>query len=242
LGSFPLLFMCAHVRSGGLRWVPKGILPSDVHQQSRESRDTNERGEHDFGFPEKSPSVSYNETADQIKKRQRRLVITAATGLATTGFASGVLGKVLCSGFDEYVKLPSPYGYASVFFCAYGFLLFAVSFVTRGEPFAVTAGPSQSRSSPASPRSARRSGAGPSPESPRWGFCDSFPWKGLVTVQVLCRLLQKKKRLQKDILERSQKTSAYWCFVVGAVLVSYKFVDDNFGSWTSPWMVTNAGL
>jgi hypothetical protein len=229
LGSFPLLFMCAHVRSGGLRWVSKGILPSDVHQQSRESRDTNERGEHDFGFPEKSPSVSYNETADQIKKRQRRLVITAATGLATTGFASGVLGKVLCSGFDEYVKLPSPYGYASVFFCAYGFLLFAVSFVTRGEPFAVTAG---------TLAIAIVSGVA-AIGSPVWcwpfagisavGFLRFVSVEGFGNSASTLQTPSKKETASKRYFGTESKTSAYWCFVVGAVLVSYKFVDDNFG-------------
>lgn len=209
--SFPAVFMAMYWREGGLRWAGvEGVSNGNMSNQSDENNKADEALSvaNEFGFTEKKNSKI--NSSGSTASRNVKLLATLAAIVSSALLIGGVLGKIVSSGFHEYVKVPSPYGYLCVGGCVYGFLLFSVSsfserLVRKSVPlFLKTATLTLSLVSGVAAVGV-----------PFW------MWPAAVICAVgLARFAS---------VETSNKFTDYLLFVFGAVCICYSFLDANFG-------------
>ena len=223
--AFPPALMSFAANRGGLRWAFAGGDEKKPPKEERAKKDSAKvdaaesvrLGE--FGRrARESPPTRNTQTvgaayASSARKRQRRLATIVVSSLSLAVFAFGALGRVIASGFREYVVLPSPYGYLAVAAAAYGGMLACASFLTGAVPLPVTAATLCVSAVAAAAAIGVPTWLWPAAAASAWG---------------LTRFVADDAR--GDVFVASSKATDYALFVCGAVACAARFLEDNFGA------------
>ncbi len=225
--AFPPALMSLAVKQGGLRWAfagsrdekktpkenPRADKDSARNLAAKTSDLAAEFGRRAFESPPtRNTQTGPSYAVFAARKRQRRLVTIVVCSLSLAIFAFGALGRVIASGFREYVVLPSPYGYLAVAAAAYGGMLACASFLTNAVPLPVTAATMCVSAVAAAAAIGVPTWLLPAAAASAWG---------------LTRFVADDARGDSSVA--SSKATDYALFVCGAAACAARFLEDNFG-------------
>ena len=227
--AFPPALMCLAAKAGGVRWAfargDRAAAAGGARAAAPGSEATRDAAASGGGADgaararESPPTLDAHRRArcrfvdDARAERTRRSVTIACSAVSIAVFAFGALGRVLASGFREYVVLPSPYGVLAVAAAAYGGILACASFLAGTVPLSITAATLCVSAVAAAAAIGVPGWLWPAAAASAWGAtrfaADFFRLRGHGA---------------------SAKATDYALFVCGATACAARFLEDNFAT------------